>query len=214
MDSINNVIFNNRVFKVARSELGTPAVSAPTGTPAIAGVIMIPESRRVTRPEDSHSSGACRRLLHQGTLYLAHGRGQEASMTEETARGVISILWVVGVLAFYAALVVGVWRLVRWLGKTIEHGVQASRYQTMRAQGKSDAEIQAVLEEHVLERHWWLMPVAAVVIVFLILPPGGIFLGLMFLIRLARNWPHLKQELDERARLRAERIAAREDQRR
>ena len=88
-------------------------------------------------------------------------------MTEETVRGITSIIWVVAVLVFYAFLVVGVVRLLRWLAKTVENGVQTSRYQTMRAQGKSDAEIEAVLDEPLLDRHWWVMPVAAVIVVFL-----------------------------------------------
>ena len=133
-------------------------------------------------------------------------------MTEETARGIMSILWVAGVLAFYAFLCVGVWRLLKWLGQTVSAGVKTSRYQLLKGQGKSDAEILAALEEHPLEKHWWVMPLAAVILVTLILPPGGIILGLFFLIRLAKQWPHMQEEMRERARLRAERVAAREDQ--
>lgn len=135
-------------------------------------------------------------------------------MTEETVRGITSIIWVVAVLVFYAFLVVGVVRLLRWLAKTVENGVQTSRYQTMRAQGKSDAEIEAVLDEPLLDRHWWIMPVLAVIVVFFIMPPGGIFLGLFFLIRLAVQWPHMQEELRERARLRADRAARYQDSRR
>lgn len=132
-------------------------------------------------------------------------------MTTETGRVILSIIWVIGILTFYAFLCVGVWRLLKWLGRTIGDGVQTSRYQTMRAQGKSDAEIKAVLDEPIVERHWWIMPVLAVVVVFFILPPGGIFLGLFFLIRLAVQWPHMQEEMRERARLRAERAARYQD---
>jgi hypothetical protein len=115
------------------------------------------------------------------------------------------------VLAFYVVVIMGTIRLVRWFGRTAGAAVQTSRTRTMLAEGKPVEEIDAILDEHVLSRHWWVMPVVAVIIVAIILPPAGIFLGLMFLIRLAKQWPNMRRELDERARLRAERIAARRD---
>lgn len=115
------------------------------------------------------------------------------------------------VLAFYVVVIMGTIRLVRWFGRTVDQAVQTSRAKTMLAQNKPVEEIDAILEEHVLERHWWVMPVVAVIVVTLILPPGGLILGIMFMIRLANQWPNIQKELDERARRRAERIAARQD---
>lgn len=115
------------------------------------------------------------------------------------------------VLAFYVVVIMGTIRLVRWFVQMMTNASQVSRYKTMKAAGTPLEEIDALLEEPLLEKYWWIMPTAAVVIVFLILPPGGIILGIGFLIRLAKQWPHMRKELDERARLRAERIAARRD---
>lgn len=132
-------------------------------------------------------------------------------MTEQTWAVLAGVVAIALMLAFYVVVIMGTIRLVRWFGRTAGAAVQTSRAKTMLAQSKPVEEIDAILEEPLLERHWWVMPLLAVIVVATILPPAGLFLGLMFLIRLAKQWPNMRRELDDRARLRAERIAARRD---